>query len=158
MSPGQKRSRTLLWDNYRMRPEDYDRMYQGQGGRCAICHCEAEELHVDHCHATGFVRGLLCRNCNMGLGSFRDSEASLRRAIAYLSDWRKDYRDACRNCWDISGDLDSSIRDPSRLERTINRKQAQPSVMAHYTCDCCGASWRTGWIQHFTPCLIGAAA
>lgn len=54
-----------------------------QGGLCAICN-EAKATHLDHSHATGKVRGILCMNCNAALGSFRDSEKHLMSAIEYL--------------------------------------------------------------------------
>lgn len=68
---------------------DYERMLVAQGGRCAICECvEASQhngvFHVDHCHATGAVRGLLCRGCNHVLGHVKDDPEVLKRAIAYL--------------------------------------------------------------------------
>lgn len=61
-------------------------MYQGQGGRCAICRCERPlvEMNIDHCHDTKQIRGILCPNCNTGIGRFGDSAAMLRRAVAYL--------------------------------------------------------------------------
>lgn len=68
---------------------DYDAMLQAQDGKCAICLSPESAqykgvFHVDHCHATGAVRGLLCRGCNHMLGSVGDDPAVLRRAIAYL--------------------------------------------------------------------------
>src|SRR5574341_1516779 len=63
--------------------EDYERLLIEQQGRCALC--ETRPLsHVDHDHATGTVRGLLCRPCNLGLGLFDDSPVVLARAIQYL--------------------------------------------------------------------------
>lgn len=67
----------------------YDAMLQLQNGRCAICNAPEsdqfkEVFHVDHCHSTGRVRGLLCRGCNHILGTVKDNPAILRRAIAYL--------------------------------------------------------------------------
>lgn len=53
---------------------------------CTICPEPITYMtaHVDHCHSTGKVRGLLCKNCNTGLGSFRDNIAYLQKAIEYL--------------------------------------------------------------------------
>jgi len=50
---------------------------------CAICHA-APAQHVDHDHATGKVRALLCFNCNGGLGQFKDDPAVLRAAAEYV--------------------------------------------------------------------------
>lgn len=50
---------------------------------CLICG-SVHRLHIDHCHKTGKVRGLLCSNCNTGLGMFRDSPMLLNRASEYL--------------------------------------------------------------------------
>lgn len=67
----------------------YAEMLERQGGRCAICHTPESEqfkgvFHVDHCHATGVVRGLLCRGCNHMLGVVGDDPAKLLRAVEYL--------------------------------------------------------------------------
>ena len=70
---------------YGMSPADYDALLAKQDGVCAICGKPSEEtLCVDHCHETGTVRGLLCRQCNFALGCFRDSQAAMMAAIAYL--------------------------------------------------------------------------
>lgn len=61
-----------------------------QGGKCASCgdpfkpHKGKCGYNVDHDHKTGAVRGLLCTNCNQGIGQFKDSPLRLRAAIAYL--------------------------------------------------------------------------
>lgn len=51
-----------------------------------ICHlCQSRKAtEVDHCHETGKTRGFLCRNCNVGLGYFKDDPEHLARAIHYL--------------------------------------------------------------------------
>lgn len=69
------------------------RMYHEQGRRCAICHFEPADrydLAIDHDHGTGHVRGLLCGNCNTGLGFFKDDVAALGRAAEYLQVDRSD--------------------------------------------------------------------
>jgi hypothetical protein len=68
---------------------DYERMLAAQDGLCAICGTTEDTqhnnvFHVDHCHATGRVRGLLCRGCNHVLGHLKDDPEALRRAISYL--------------------------------------------------------------------------
>ena len=71
-------------------PDQYENMMARQGGVCAICGMENEAknqfyLHIDHCHKTGKVRGLLCGKCNAMLGMARDSVQNLKSAIQYLS-------------------------------------------------------------------------
>ncbi len=62
---------------------DFDEMLAAQGGVCAICGA-ADPQHVDHDHRDGHVRGILCFNCNGGLGQFRDNPVFLAQAITYL--------------------------------------------------------------------------
>lgn len=54
------------------------------GETCAVCGQESDKMHIDHCHATGKVRGMLCAMCNLGLGYFSDDTDRLLRAVAYL--------------------------------------------------------------------------
>lgn len=75
---------------YGLTEENFDRLLQDQGGRCAICNNPAREvprggLMVDHDHRTGFVRGLLCPGCNYGIGFLADNVCRLQAAIVYLS-------------------------------------------------------------------------
>lgn len=58
-----------------------------QGDVCGLCRepfKSAKDTHVDHCHTTWVVRGILCFNCNHGLGAFRDREDLLKDAVHYL--------------------------------------------------------------------------
>jgi hypothetical protein len=64
-------------------------MLAAQGGVCAICGAPPEDprgyrMHIDHCHDTGRVRGILCGGCNRGMGNFGDDIARLQGAIRYL--------------------------------------------------------------------------
>ena len=78
-----------LRKNYGMTLSEYDQMLAEQNGRCAICGTDKpggkwDRLVVDHCHQTEVVRGLLCNDCNRGLGIFKDSPKRLRAAALYL--------------------------------------------------------------------------
>ena len=84
-TPEQRRC-NLLRGKYGIEPAEYDAILIKQGGGCAICGSIASRryLHVDHCHKTGRVRGLLCNTCNIGLGHFKDDPERLSRAVVYL--------------------------------------------------------------------------
>ena len=69
---------------YHISLADYDAMRKRQNGVCAICKRSGQALCVDHCHACGKVRGLLCGKCNSVLGFCDDSVAHLLAAAAYL--------------------------------------------------------------------------
>lgn len=60
------------------------RLSKEQRGLCKICNIEPA-THLDHCHTTGAIRGLLCTRCNTGLGMFLDNTDNLKAAIDYLS-------------------------------------------------------------------------
>jgi hypothetical protein len=72
-----------LKHRYGMGVDEFDALVRGQGGVCAVCGASGPE-QVDHSHATGDVRGILCFNCNGGLGQFKDSTDALRNAARYL--------------------------------------------------------------------------
>ncbi len=68
--------------------DEVDAMLAAQGGGCAICSEKPEReasMHVDHCHVTGRIRGLLCLNCNQGIGKFGEDPLRLQRAADYLA-------------------------------------------------------------------------
>lgn len=74
---------------YNLNLEQFNDLLKNQNNKCAICGYEKKEDKnffpvVDHCHETNKVRGLLCMNCNMGLGKFFDNINILEKAIKYL--------------------------------------------------------------------------
>lgn len=69
--------------SYGITEAERDEMITSQAGVCCIC-LKAPAVHVDHCHGTGKVRGVLCFNCNSALGKLNDDMDVMRRAIAYL--------------------------------------------------------------------------
>jgi len=75
---------------YGLSLQDYRAILERQGNACAICKMPAKPLCVDHCHATGKVRGFLCRNCNLGLGNYNDNPDLHRAGAAYLEAARRD--------------------------------------------------------------------
>jgi len=87
--------RSSLKIKYGMTIDDYENMFSAQDGKCAICNEIGNEwvdstgrkrpaLLVDHCHETNKVRGLLCHNCNIGIGNLRHSLEILENAKKYL--------------------------------------------------------------------------
>lgn len=76
---------------YGLEPQQWDALVLEQEGRCAICLAEHGDLHVDHDHATGAARGLLCPSCNNGLGRFEDDPERLERGAAYVRHHRALY-------------------------------------------------------------------
>lgn len=80
--------RWRLKREYGLSLEDYEKMGIRQGLRCGICNKSQTEnktkLCVDHCHKTGKIRALLCHDCNVGLGRFKDDPELLFNAIRYL--------------------------------------------------------------------------
>ena len=77
----------ILRQLYGIDQATYDRMFEHQGGVCAICATppsNRRRLCVDHCHSTNVVRGLLCDRCNTGLSWFSESRLRLLAAAKYL--------------------------------------------------------------------------
>jgi len=64
--------------------EQYHQILKDQDGLCAICKTFMNPPHIDHCHSSGKVRGLLCNDCNTSLGKFKESAENLRRAARYI--------------------------------------------------------------------------
>ena len=92
-----EKNRKALSDSERKRrfgitPERYADLFRSQNGACAICKNpetatrlgKVKALSVDHCHKSGAIRGLLCSDCNTGIGKLKDDPTILRSAIQYL--------------------------------------------------------------------------
>jgi hypothetical protein len=84
---------------YGITPEDYDTMLKEQNHKCKICSIKfnnnynqeskidyVHSQHLDHCHTTNKVRGILCPLCNLGLGHFKNSSERITTAINYLKE------------------------------------------------------------------------
>jgi hypothetical protein len=77
--------------------DEYNNLLNKQHNRCAICgmtNMASKKLYhkylsVDHCHITNMIRGLLCDDCNNGLGRFKDSANLLSKALLYLRKVKK---------------------------------------------------------------------
>lgn len=77
-----------LKTRYNLTLEDYDNLLKTQDYKCAICTRDSRSmtyyLHVDHCHTTNKVRGLLCAPCNVYLGYSKDNDQVFKNGILYL--------------------------------------------------------------------------
>lgn len=117
-----------------------------QNNQCAICgesESESEQLHVDHDHASGLVRGMLCRGCNLGLGNFKDDPIRLAVAIAYLQNrptkaLLEMYRDMRRACRKEHADtalvkIRNMIRQKEKGSVVINREIFDALPQVHRT-------------------------
>ena len=84
-----KRREYHLKTLYNLSQEDYLLLYTKQNQSCAICKKElvhnSKSCHIDHCHVTNKVRGLLCSHCNTALGLSKESISTLENMIIYLN-------------------------------------------------------------------------
>jgi hypothetical protein len=78
-----------LHKRYGMSETQYEYILMAQHGKCLICDATPERLVVDHDHATGEVRGLICRFCNFMLGNSKECTAVLEAGARYLRAWEK---------------------------------------------------------------------
>lgn len=91
---GHEHIKYSILKRYNLKPNEYTNLLKSQKGVCAICKKseisitpfknKTKRLSVDHNHKTGKIRGLLCNNCNLALGNFKDSIRNLKNAIKYL--------------------------------------------------------------------------
>lgn len=98
--------RTVVYLGNKLTPEEYNALWEAQGGVCASCgHPEramlkkrARELAVDHCHTTGRIRGLLCGNCNRALGLLYEDPQRIQALLEYTEK-------RCLNTYDIEAEI-----------------------------------------------------
>lgn len=86
-TPAEKKRNRNLRKKYGITIEQYEEMLTKQNGVCAICKkppAEDKLLHVDHCHKTSVVRGLLCNQCNWYLGKIDHDPGLIDRLLDYL--------------------------------------------------------------------------
>lgn len=77
---------------YGLTEEQHIEQLRMQDYTCAICDCAIDKSDpIDHCHESLLVRGILCRDCNLGLGFFKDNQQALINAIKYLG-WPKNIK------------------------------------------------------------------
>lgn len=91
---GKARSRKhQLYRDYNLTEETYRELLDKQGGKCSICSIllEGTSLRavVDHCHIKGHVCGILCQNCNSGIGFLQDNATIIKEALKYVERTRK---------------------------------------------------------------------
>lgn len=95
--PGKKEMRNKArraWNRtvrYNFPPDLYEARLEEQGNVCAICGTDKPggkgQFHADHNHETNLPRGVLCHNCNVALGNFKDNPEILKAAVEYLERW-----------------------------------------------------------------------
>ena len=86
-----RQKRNHLLKVYGISLERFEQMRLSQNNRCAICQRTFKNLkdtNVDHAHDTDKVRALLCKDCNIGIGMFKENGLILKSAIEYLDKWR----------------------------------------------------------------------
>jgi len=79
--------RSKRFDKYGITKEYFESLLEKQEHRCFICRVPfsvEQRPNIDHCHTTNKVRGLLCLNCNTGIGQLRDDPKLVYKALCYL--------------------------------------------------------------------------
>ncbi len=128
LTPKVEKARSLR-ESFGLTLEQYEEMHDRQDGKCAICGSpetqkrsgKLKALAVDHCHASGKIRELLCTACNQGLGKFKDNPVILQKAIEYLT---KHSPDATSAPEEHPGILAPST-GPADTARTMGRNLVQ---------------------------------
>lgn len=84
------RNLRIVSKRYNLTEQEFLNLFETRNYKCDICGTSKDEnkkgLAVDHCHKTGKIRGLLCGNCNNGIGRFKDNIQILENAVKYLKE------------------------------------------------------------------------
>jgi hypothetical protein len=122
---------SACWATYGITEAARDTIVRLQGGRCAICH-EEDRLVVDHCHATGRVRGLICHTCNVAIGRAGDDSRQLRkkasrleRAAAYLEHATRGAESERVASWRTRVEAKNAVANAERLARCEARSSKE---------------------------------
>lgn len=108
-------------------PAEYARLFNLQKGCCAICSRNYKDEHqmfaVDHNHKTEEIRGLLCRNCNVGIGLFKEAPETILRAYFYLKGFKMgDYTDNLISAIDVLSDVLKELKtELNVLKETVDK-------------------------------------
>jgi hypothetical protein len=91
-TPLQKKAHDL-WGKYKIRLHTYKALLENQNYKCKLCEKDLDmgnsyKVHLDHCHKTNEIRGILCNSCNLFLGLGEDSIEKFEKAINYLKSAR----------------------------------------------------------------------
>ena len=145
---GSVRGRHLVL-RYQLTEQDVAARIAEQGGVCAICR-ERPAAHVDHDHRAGWVRGVLCFTCNVGLGTFDDDEHRLRLAARYLRRWwhRSSFtlaEQGFRICACCGKRRPGTGFAPRRAESSLGGGDGLQPVCA----ECLGARWHGGPPEYY---------
>tara|TARA_R110002153_G_scaffold247631_1_gene403783 strand:+ start:1312 stop:1650 length:339 start_codon:yes stop_codon:yes gene_type:complete len=75
-----------LTKRYNLTKDQYNKMLSDQNYNCKVCNIKMIKPHVDHCHKTNKVRGLLCNGCNTGLGLLKEDINIMEKLIKYVKE------------------------------------------------------------------------
>lgn len=146
-----KNERILVWHydslNARQLRQVKEFLADRQGGKCDICGISKKEdrLHVDHDHATGRIRGLLCHRCNSMLGLARDDTTILANGVKYLEkDRRRDFEPITQVAFNLGGWKDIDARDAGIVAALESLEL--PEDEKDFLTDCYGLS-KVTWNQ-----------
>jgi hypothetical protein len=77
--------------SFGLTPEQYADLWRAQRGECACCGgvlVDGKFAHVDHCHQSGVVRGILCHACNVSIGLLKEDPSRARKLAVYMERWK----------------------------------------------------------------------